>query len=134
MTDGTLIQDVIKAVENTSGVPVYHAPSAHAGEKIIYRYVLGDYDGIYESLTLTLKFISKSLERASLLAEAVSAGICTVGDRDVHEKRENALFAVRTEGGGSGYIGRTGHYFISVKFLIKRRVRHTETVVKVTLK
>lgn len=130
----TLVNTVIEMVEGISQVPVCHAPSAHAGEKIIYRYTPGEYDGIFEHITVTMKFISKDLARAYLLADAVSNRICTVGDRDAGESGGNALFISREEGGGSGYIGRTGHYYVSTRFQIKRRVQHTETVVKVTLK
>lgn len=129
----TLADTVIKKVEGISQVPVCHAPSAHAGEKIIYRYNLGEYDGIFECVTVTMKFISKELERAFLLADTVSNRICTLGDRDVGESGADALFISREDGGGSGYIGRTGHYYVSARFQIKRRVQQTENVVKVTL-
>lgn len=118
----TIIKNIAHIAGAEAGVPVYHAPSASAGEKIIYRCSPGKYDGDFETFTVTMRFISRNSETAFERAERVSRILCCGGERNLLRTDECPVFTVRGESGGSGYIGRTGHYFVLAAFEVKRRM------------
>ncbi len=121
-TNETIIEKITGSAAEAAGVPVEHAPAASAGEKIIYRCSLGKYDGDFETFTVTMRFISKDIGEAHRRAKAVSALICAPGDRAFYKSDGLPEFIVREAGGGSGFIGRTGHYFVLTRFSVRRRL------------
>lgn len=116
------IADLVAAAAD---VPFCHAPAVSAGEKIIYRCSPGKYDGEWERFVISMRFISTSMDTALARAKSVSRILCAPGDRSVWEKNGCQNFVVREEGGGSGYIGRTGHFFVLARFEVKRRLPST---------
>lgn len=115
-------------VREIVGVPVYHAPAPSAGEKVIYRYTPGSHDGDSETVTVTMRFISRRLEDAMTRAKAVADALCRRGERGIEIGGEN-LCVVREDGGGSGFIGRTGHFYVLSRFemsVSKVRVKSEE--------
>ena len=117
-----IIERLADVIENITGVPVYHAPAASAGEKIIYRCTPGRYDGDFETFGMTVKFLSADVKTAFGRAEKVSRYLCGPGDRGVLNLDRCPVCTVREEGGGSGYIGRTGYCFVTARFEISRRL------------
>ena len=115
-----IIREIVKAAGSAAGVPVYHTPSPSAGEKIIYRCIHGEYDGEFESVTLVMRFISRDLAAAMSRAQAVAGVICRRGERGIEYDREK-VYGIREEGGTSGFIGRTGHFYVMSRFRIKFR-------------
>lgn len=116
------VRSIMEIAGSIAGVGVVHSPAPSAGEKIIYRCSPGKYDGDFETFTLTMRFISKDVATAHERAKAVSAVICAPGDRKFAVSGDYPEFITRDGGGGSGYIGRTGHYFVLVKFSVRRRL------------
>ena len=104
-------------VSEIVGVPVYHAPAPSAGEKVIFRYTPGSHDGGTDEVTVSLRFISRRLEDAAVRDRAVADALCRRGESgiDVGGVR---LRIVRKDGGGSGFIGRTGHFYVMSRFYI----------------
>lgn len=122
-----VIDGIVSVVKRFSGVGVIHAPSPSAGEKIIYRCTPAKYDGEFEHFRITMRFISRSQEEAFLRAGAVSAALCRPGDRgiavgngSVMESGER-LYIIREGTGTSGFIGKTGHFYVLSAFDVKFR-------------
>lgn len=120
MKSDSIIKKITEVAGDAAGVPVYHAPSPAAGEKIIYRFTPGGYDGEFETITVIMRFISRDLAQAMKRAEDVSGVICRRGERGVDLGGEK-FCGIREEGGGSGYIGKTGHFYVMSRFEIKFR-------------
>ena len=118
----SIIQNIVKRTADIAGVPVHHAPSPSAGEKIIYRCTPGECDGNYESFTVVMKFLSADLDTAFRRAEDVTYMLCTDGFRSVLRDGRCPVYTVREDGGGSGFIGRTGHFFVMTRYKVRRRV------------
>jgi len=118
-------KDAVKAftekVREIVGVPVYHAPAPSAGEKVIYRYTPGDHDGDVAVVTVSMRFISRRLDDAMSRAKAVADAVCRRGETGI-ESGGMRLCVVREDGGGSGFIGRTGHFYVMSRFEIRYRV------------
>lgn len=122
LREETIVEGIIRKAEAAAGVPAVHSPATSVGEKIIYRCSPGKYDGDFEHLTITMRFISKDVQNAHTRARNASTHICAPGDRDFSSSGDLDEFVVREAEGGSGYIGRTGHYFVLVKFSVRRRL------------
>lgn len=112
----------MKDVAACTGTQVCHAPAASAGERIIYRYSPGKYDGDFEEFSITMRFISKDISVAMKRAKDVSSLICMPGDKPRYDEESLPVYVIREDSGGSGYIGRTGHYFVLTRFLVRRRL------------
>ncbi len=124
-----LIDKIVAAAEAAAGVPLCHAPSPSAGEKVIYRCTPGRYDGEFETVTVTMRFISAESKTAFERAEKVALRLCHPGDYGGEDAK--TLFTVRRSGGGSGYIGRTGHFCVTAMFEVRSRVSSPERRVEV---
>lgn len=124
------VKKITQMAGSAAGVPVYHAPSPSAGEKIIYRCTPGKFDGDYEVFTVVMRFISRDLAQAMLRARRVSEALCRPGDSGIDVGGER-LYALREEGGGSGFIGKTGHFYVMTRFEVRvapaGRARHNFT-------
>jgi len=105
-----------------AGVKAVHSPATSAGEKIIYRYTPGSYDGDYEVITVTMRFISKDIQTAVKRMENVSRVLCSEGTRNPLSDGECPVYVTRKHSGGSGYIGKTGHFFVLAAFEVKRQM------------
>ncbi len=123
MTDNnSAVSRIVAEAAAVSGVKAVHAPSAAAGEKIIYRYTPGKYDGDYEVFTVTMRFLSKDTATAFGRVEAVSRVLCSEGTRNVLSEDGCPVYIERKSGGGSGYIGKTGYFFVIASFEVKRQM------------
>lgn len=120
--DKDIIKTIIDEAARETGVEVCRAPAASAGEKIIYRYSPGKYDGDFEEFSVTMRFISKDMSVALERAKKVSRAICLPGDKSYYDEDSIPVYIVREDSGGSGYIGRTGHFFVLTKFCVRRRL------------
>ena len=131
-----IVDAVVSELRRITGVPVYHAPAPSAGEKIIYRYTPGESDGVSGEFVLTLRFISRDLAEAMARAEAVETALCSRGDRGVVLGDGISACIRRRDGSGSGFIGKTGHFFIlsrlSVRFRCTEGIRSAEGRTKET--
>ena len=116
----SLISGIVRETKMISGVDVVHAPSTSAGEKIIYRYSPGKYDGEYETLSVTMRFLSKDSAEAFGRMERVSRVLCSGGTRNPLTVDGCPVYVTRYGNGGSGYIGKTGHFFVLASFEVKR--------------
>lgn len=118
---------IVDEARRFSGVEVVHAPSASAGEKIIYRCTPVKYDGEWEHFRINLRFISRNLEDAFLRAGKVSAALCRPGDRGINPYGGGVLtpgerlYVARESSGNSGFIGKTGHFYVLSVFDVKFR-------------
>lgn len=124
----TVAEAVTKRAAEAAGVAACHAPSPLAGERIIYRYSPGKYDGEFETVTVTMRFISADIAQALSRAQKVSAVLCRPGDRGVRLGGDT-VYTVREDGGNSGYIGKTGHYYVLTRFNVKYRRSAVENTV-----
>ena len=122
-----VIGAIVKEAQAASGVEAVHAPSPSAGEKIIYRCTPAKYDGEWEHFRINLRFISRSMEDAFLRAGKVSAALCRPGDRGINPHGGGVitpgerLYVAREDSGNSGYIGKTGHFYVLSVFDVRFR-------------
>lgn len=112
----------MKNVAGCTGTEVCHAPAASAGERIIYRYSPGKHEGDFEEFSLTMRFISKDISVAAERMKRVSEYICMPADKPRYKEDDLHVYVVREDSGGSGYIGRTGYFFVLARFLVRHRL------------
>ena len=117
-----LFQEIADKAARTAEVPPVAAPSTASGDKIIGSVRLSDYDGEWETFEMTMRFISKTVKDAYARAERVSMDLCDPGDAvSVVGDRQCSVNVKRIASESSGYIMRTGHFYVIAKFRIKRR-------------
>ena len=116
------VKKITDIAEMAAGVNAVHSPSPSAGEKIIYRYTPGSYDGEFETCTVTMRFISRNISDAVKRAECVSLALCSDDIKSALSADGTPVFVVRKQSGSSGYIGKTGHYFVIAAFEVNRRM------------
>lgn len=122
----SVAERIAQIAREASGVPVVHAPSSSAGEKIIYRCTNGKCDGDYESFKVTMRHVSRDVSEAFLREKLVTAALCRPGSESPLMTDACPVFTVRSEGGGSGYIQRTGHFFVISVYEVRRRMTDDE--------
>lgn len=125
MTD--IFEKIAEIAAREAGIPAVTAPAAASGEKIIWRVRLSSYDGEWETFDMTMRFVSRTVKDAYARAEAVSRYLCAPGDaRSAAGLSGGANISIkRIASESSGYISRTGHFYVIAKFRVKRRLGAT---------
>lgn len=130
MESDKAVEYIAGVMEDACSVPICRSPATSAGEKVIYRCSPAEYDGMWESFTVTVRSVSGAVKTAFARTEEMSRALCTHGDAGKELEDGSRIHVTRDGAGGSGYIGRTGYYFVLAKFRVRRRLpaRRTEAV------
>lgn len=121
------IEHIVNVMSDSCPVPICHSPATSAGEKLIYRCSPAKYDGMWEEFTVTVRFISSGIKTAFARSEEISRALCTHGDAGAELEDGSSIYVTRDGTGGSGYIGRTGYFFVMARFRVKRRLSAAST-------
>ncbi len=130
MRSDAAVEHIARVMGDVCSVPICRSPATSAGEKMIYRCSPAEYDGMWESFTVTVRAVSGAVKTAFARTEELSRALCTHGDEGTELEDGSRIHVTRDGAGGSGYIGRTGCFFVMAKFRVRRYLpaRRTEAV------
>jgi len=113
-----ILTGLLRRVKEVAGVPVYGAPVSSAGEKIIWHTTPRGEAFPASGMTLILKFISRNPCDNMARANAVSRALCGPADECIAFSDGALAFGITEESGDGGYIGRTGHFYLTVRYRV----------------
>lgn len=122
MNVGEFTEALMREIELVTGVPSVVSPARRSGEKTVWRVRLASYDGEWETLEVTLRHISRNMKTALERAGTVGSYLCDPGDAaSAVSDNGDCVNIKRIATESSGYVSRTGHFFVISKYRIRRR-------------